>query len=117
MTFRSLLDRRVTLRARIVVGKDERNDDVLGPGPVLVDVPAGRELEEATEELEDRDGQERRFVYLIPARHRGEPVSIDGYSELDDVDGTFSVVGEPELIVRRRGGRPHHYEATVERRS
>jgi hypothetical protein len=117
VTFRRLLDRRVTVRGRIVVGKDDRNDDVLGPGPEHVDVPAARELEGADEQTDDRDAQERRFVYLIPARHRGTMLSIDGYSEVDDGDETFSVVGEPELVVRRRGGRPHHFELLVERRS
>lgn len=117
MTFRRLLDRRVTVRGQIVTGKDGRNDDVLGPGPVFVNVPAGRDLEQADERTDDRDEQVRRYVYFLPARlDDGTPIVVDGYSLLDDVDGTYSVVGTPELVVRRRGGRPHHYELTAERR-
>lgn len=117
MTFRGMLDRKVTLRTMVVTGKDARNDDVVEPGPILEDVPAARELEEATEQTDDRDAQERRFVYLFPARHLGAPVVVDGYAELVDGDEVFTMAGDPELVVRRRGGRPHHWEATVERRS
>lgn len=118
MTFRRLLDRNVTIRPRIVTGKDDRNNDVVADGTPIPDVPAGRELEQADELTEDRDQQNRRWVYFLPAALAdGTPLAVDGYAELDDVDGTYAVIGEPELIVsRRRRGRPHHWELTAERK-
>ena len=45
----------------------------------------------------------------------GTPVELDGYARLVDGTETFELDGPPELLVRRRGGRPHHWEATVRR--
>lgn len=117
MTFARLLDRRVTIRNRVVTGKTARHDDVLEDGTVLVDVPAGRELEGTDEQHEDRDQVDRRFVYFLPARFAGAPLEVDAHALIVDGDDVFEVDGEPEVVVRRRGGRPHHVELYAKRQA
>lgn len=112
-----MLDRLVTIRPTIVTGRNARGDDVLGPGTPIVDVPAARELEATSEDHALEDLTTRRWVYFLPAFHAGELLAVDDHALIDDVDGTFSIIGEPELVVRRRRrGRPHHYELVAERK-
>lgn len=119
MTFRRLLDRRVTIRNRVVVGQNARHDDVYEDGVVYVDVPAGRELESSSEQHEDRDQVSSRWVYFVPARlDDGTSIELDAHALIEDVDDeVFSIDEEPELVVRRRGGRPHHYELVAKRQA
>lgn len=116
MSFRRLLDRTVTIVPRVVTGKDSRGNDVIGNGTPIPDVPAGRDLLEATEELAGRDEQARTFVYFLPAvLDDGSAVALSGYDRLIDEGKTFEVRGEPDFVVRRRGGRIHHIEAIAYR--
>jgi len=117
VTFRRLLDRRVTIRNRVVTGKNARHDDVLEDGITLEDVPAGRELESSDEQQADRDSVDRRFVYFLPARFAGAPLAIDAHALIVDGDDVFEVDGEPEVVVRRRGGRAHHVELFAKRQA
>lgn len=116
MSFRRLLDRTISLIPTIVTGQDAHGNDVIADGTELAGVPAARDLLESLSG-EDTDGADRQmigFVYLIPARlDDGTVVELDGYSKLVDGTDTFELVGPPELLTRRRGGRPHHWEATV----
>jgi hypothetical protein len=112
VSFRRLLDRTVTLVPRVVTGKDGRGNDVVGDGTPVPGVPAGRDLLQASEEITNRDQQAKTFVYFLPAvLDDGTPVALTGYDRIVDEDKTFEVRGEPERIVRRRGGRLHHIEA------
>lgn len=116
MSFRSLLDRRVTITPRRVDGEDDYGNERLVDGDPIADVRAARDLLDASEDEVDRDAQTRRFVYFLPARlDDGTPLALDGYAVLEDVDGRFRIDGEPELVARRRGGRPHHFELVAER--
>lgn len=116
MSFRNLLDRRVTITPRRVADSDAYGNERLEDGTPIPGVPAARDLLDATEDEVDRDAQTRRFVYFLPARlDDGSPLELDGYAVLEDVDGRFLIEGEPELVARRRGGRAHHYELVAER--
>lgn len=116
MSFRRLLDRTVTIVPRIVTGKDSRGNDVIGDGTPIPGIPAGRDLLEATEELAGREEQARTFVYFLPAAlDDGSVVALSGYDRIVDEGKTFEVRGEPDFVVRRRGGRIHHIEAIAYR--
>lgn len=116
MSFRRLLDRTVTIVPRIVTGKDSRGNDVIGDGTPIAGVPAGRDLLEATEELAGRDEQARTFVYFLPAHlDDGTVVTLTGYDRILDDGKAFEVRGEPDFVVRRRGGKIHHIEAVAYR--
>ena len=118
MSFRRMLDRRVSLIPTATSSQDSHGNDVVTEGTALEDVPAARDLD-AGLSGEDTDGADRQmigFVYLIPAfLDDGTPVELDGYARLVDGTETFELDGPPELLVRRRGGRPHHWEAPVRR--
>lgn len=112
MSFRRLLDRTVVIVPRVVTGRDGRGNDVISDGTPITDVPAGRDLLSATEELADRDQQAKTFVYFLPpTKDDGTPITISGYDQIVDDEKTYEVRGDPERVVRRRGGRLHHFEA------
>ena len=117
MSFRRLLDRTVTVVPRVVVGQDDRGNDVIEDGDAILDVRAGRDLDRAEEDLRTRDQQETTRVYFLAlTADDGTLVELDGYAQIIDGDETFELRGEPEVIVsRRRHGRPHHIEALAYR--
>lgn len=106
MSFRQGLTRRVSIVPMNVESRDRYNNVKHGPGPEIPDVPTRRDQLQATEDTTDRDQQARTFVYLfLPA------VAIGGRDRIHDGDDVLEVIGEPDLISRRR--RPHHIEATA----
>lgn len=116
MSFRRLLDRRVTIVPRVVTGTDARGNDVISDGPSIAGVPAARDLLSGDEELRARDQQVETWVYFLPAKKDdGTGVVISGYDRIVDGDETFEVRGRVDEITRRRTGKLHHYEATVYR--
>lgn len=111
MSFRRLLDRRVTIVPRIVTGTDGRGNDVITDGDPVENVRAARDLDSADEEVSGRDQQEARYVYFF-----GPEVVLTGYDVIIDEGWRYEVKGPPEVIRRRRrGGTPHHVEAVAER--
>lgn len=110
MSFRRLLDRTVSIVPRVVTGTDGRGNDVISDGTPVVGVKSGRDLEEASEEQDAADLQSSRYVYFFLP-----DVEISGYDVIVDDGDRYEVKGPPELVVRRRGGRPHHWEAIAER--
>lgn len=117
MSFRDLLDRTVTIVPRVTGSLDVRRNELLVDGTPIVGVPAGRELDYATDEdTDERDRQTARYLYFLPiTTDDGTLVTLSGYDRIVDGDETFEVDGEPELVIRRRGRRAHHYEARVYR--
>ena len=96
-------------------GKDDHGNDIVIDGDPLVDVPAGRDLQgEAREDIVARDQQERVFTDFFPAvLDDGTELELSGYDRIIDGEDTLEIRGDPEVIVRRRGGRVHHIEATA----
>lgn len=119
MSFRTLLDRTVTVVPRVVTGTSPRGNDVLQDGDPIEGIPAARDLVQADEETVDRDQQLQRWLYFLPAfLEDGTAVELNGYARLVDAGETFEVVGRPELVARRRRPQgPHHWELTVESRA
>lgn len=113
MSFRRLLDRTVTLHPRVVTGLDARGNEVWGDG-TPVEVKAAREpvsLDEDT--ADDRDQQSGTWLYfLLPS---AAALALTGRDELEDNGNRYRFVEEPDVVVRLRGGRPHHVEAIAER--
>ena len=108
MSFRRLLDREVSIVTRVVSGTDARGNDVITEGATVTGVRCGRDLEEADEERDGADLQRSRYVYFFLP-----DVELSGYDVIVDAGHRFEVNGPPELVVRRRGGRPHHVEAVA----
>lgn len=107
-----MLDRTVSIIPRVITGTDARGNDVITDGPAIEGVPAGRDQDEATEELRRRDEQAETFVYFLPATlDDGTELEVSGYDVILDDGKRYEVKGNPERIVRRRGGRVHHLEA------
>ncbi|MGH9001912.1 MAG: hypothetical protein ACRDYV_02170 [Acidimicrobiia bacterium] len=112
MSFRRLLDRTVTIVPRVVTGVDGRGNDIVTDGTPIPGVPAGRDLLQASEEITNRDQQAKTFVYFLPPTlDDGTAITLTGYDRIVDDGKTFEVRGEPDQVVRRRGGRLHHLEA------
>lgn len=116
MSFRRLLDRTVSLIPTEVDGTDAHGNDVVDEGTPLEGIPAARQQTAADEDTDGVDRQTVDFVYFLPIfTDDGDELELDGYSKLVDGTDTFDLVGAPELIVRRTGGRPHHWELNVRR--
>jgi len=113
-----MLDRRVgirtTDRAEPPV-KDRYGSRVHGEPGFHDNIRARRNLADATEDVRDRDQQSRTFRYMLALRDiAGEwTVAITGRDVIVDADGEFKIIGDPELVCRRR--RPHHWELTARR--
>lgn len=111
MSFRALLDRRVTVIPRVVSGVDARGNDVIIDGTPIEDVPAARDLAGASEETTSEDLLSGTYVYFF-----GPELDVSGFDVIVDQGDRFEVIGPPEVVTRRRGGRPHHVEAVAQRR-
>ena len=110
MSFRSLLDREVSIVPVVPGVKDRYGNASSVAGEPIDHVPARRDQVRAGEDVRDRDQQTREFVYSFPLRSDdGDELELTGYGRIVDGDDTFEIVGTPELLHRRR--RPHHWEA------
>lgn len=118
MSFAALLDRRIGVASAedtTPATRDAHGVAVRIPSPRIVNIPAARQLDDATEDTRARDEQARTFRYAVALENvAGVEIRLDARGWLYDVDAdgneeTFEIVGEPELATRR--GRPHHWEA------
>lgn len=115
MSFRSLLDRTVTIVPRSVTGTDSRGNDVVADGTPIVGVPAARDSLELSEDLEGRTQTTRRFVYFLPPEHEGAALELGALDRIVDGDETFELDGPVETVTRRRSAKVHHLEAVAYR--
>lgn len=113
MSFRRLLDRTITLYPRVRSGLDARGNEVWADG-TPVEVSAARQPVDLSEDTaDDRDQQLGRWIYfLLPT---AAALALTGRDELEDAGHRYRIIGEPDVVVRLRGGRPHHVEAVAER--
>lgn len=109
MSFRSLLDRTVTLIPTGTSGEDAHGNDVVVDGAPVEGVKTARELAAGDEQANVRDTISARWLYFFLP-----DVELTGYDRIVDGLETLNIVGPPELVVRRRGGRPHHWEVFAE---
>jgi hypothetical protein len=115
VSFRRLLERTITIVPRLVTGQDARNNDLVTDGTPIGPLPAARDQLEASESVDTEDAQTRVFVYMLPCVFGGQSLVISGHDRIIDNGEPFEVRGTPEVIRRRRGGRPHHIEAIAYR--
>lgn len=106
MSLRQALNRVVSIIPMNVESVDAYHDRHRGPGAEIPNVPTRRDQLQATEDTNDRDQQARTFVYLFLP-----DVAISGRDRIRDGDDVLEVIGEPDVVSRRR--RPHHIEATA----
>lgn len=106
MSLRQALDRLVSIVPMNIETVDAYHNVRRGPGPEIPDVPTRRDQLQAVEDTTDRDQQARTFVYLFLP-----DVAIRGRDRIRDGDDVLEVIGEPDVVSRRR--RPHHIEATA----
>ncbi len=113
MSYRRLLDRRVTIVPTTVTpGAGPRGGDLVEEGTPIEDVPASRRQIDASELLDQRDAQSRAFRYSLPVElDDGTPLALTGYDRIVDGDETFEIRGAPEVFSRRRRRLGHHLEA------
>lgn len=116
MSFRRLLDRTVTVVPRVVVGHDDRGNEVLADGTPILGVGAARDQLTAEEDVLYSDRLSTRWRYFLALFGTDDvPVAVDGYSRIEDGAEVLHVLGKPELITRRRRPhRPHHWELVAE---
>lgn len=121
MSLLSLLDRRVIIRRR--AGTPNRDthgnvDRVFSDSPPI---PARRDQTAATEDDSGRDQQTETTRWTFPFSTwlpdadppQSWQVGIAGRDRIDDDGEVWEVIGNPELMYRRR--RPHHWEAIARR--
>jgi hypothetical protein len=117
VSFRSLLNRTVALswptKSGAPPARDEYGNVVVTPSEPHTSILARRDQIAADENVDNRDQQTRRYLYLLPMRDtEGDPFDPPaGRGWIIDGDETLLIEGEPELVHRRR--RPHHWEVRV----
>lgn len=110
MSYRSLLNRTVSVVPITVGAEDRYGNTARTPGPAIAGIPARRDQTAGAEDVIDRDQQTTTVLYSLALRSlTGTEVTLSGRDRIVDGDETFEIVGPPELLYRRR--RPHHWEA------
>lgn len=110
MSFRSLLNRAVTVQH----GTPAATPDAHGNRPrtftdLAVDVPARREQEEASEQIDGRDQQRRTVIYFLPLSYDDEDLTIlEGQDRILDGDDIYEIDGPPDVVEGTRAA--HHLE-------
>lgn len=111
MTLSRRFDRTVTITPRVVDGKDGRGNDVIVDGEPF-STRALRALEQAGEEVDQRDQQTRTYRYLLRAHDvvTGDLLPIDGFARITDGDEVLEIIGTPEYPLGRNRKNVHHVD-------
>lgn len=118
MSFATMLGRRVGIRTtdrEAPADHDRYGNRVHGEPGFHENIRARRDQIDASEDANDRDQQIRTFRYMLELTDVGGEwtVAITGRDVIVDGDAEFKIIGDPELVYRRR--RPHHWELTARR--